>query len=128
MGNPVVHFEIIGRDAQALQTFYQRAFDWEIGEPMTGSPVSYRLAFPRAKGTMSGIDGGIGGGMDGYDGHATFYVAVPDLDAHLEKVTALGASIVIGPEEVPGGPRIALIRDPEGHLLGLVQGSPEAPL
>ena len=28
MGNPVVHFEVVGRDAQALESFYKDAFDW----------------------------------------------------------------------------------------------------
>jgi predicted enzyme related to lactoylglutathione lyase len=28
MGNPVVHFEVVGKDAQALQSFYKDAFDW----------------------------------------------------------------------------------------------------
>ena len=30
MPNPVVHFEIAGRDGEALETFYRDLFDWKI--------------------------------------------------------------------------------------------------
>jgi len=37
MGNPVVHFEVVGKNPQALQTFNKEAFDWQIGDPMPGA-------------------------------------------------------------------------------------------
>jgi predicted enzyme related to lactoylglutathione lyase len=117
MGNPVVHFEIIGKDSEALQRFYKGAFDWQIGPPVPGAGVSYALVDPHGEG---GINGGIGG-MDDYPGHATFYVQVPDLEAALATIQRLGGSTLVPPNQVPGGPRIALFKDPEGHVLGLVQ-------
>jgi predicted enzyme related to lactoylglutathione lyase len=30
MPNPVAHFEVIGRDANALQSFYKNLFGWSI--------------------------------------------------------------------------------------------------
>ena len=30
MGQPVVHFEIIGKDGEALQKFYSDVFGWEL--------------------------------------------------------------------------------------------------
>jgi uncharacterized protein len=120
MGNPVVHFEVIGRDPQALRTFYQRAFDWEFGPPM--AQANYAMAHPGADGSAGrAIDGGIGGAIDDYDGHVTFYVEVPDLDAALSKIHGLGGKTMMPPDTVPGGPRIALFTDPEGHVIGLVQ-------
>ena len=44
MGNPVVHFEVVGRDAQALESFYKDAFDWQVEEVMT-SP-HYAMVHP----------------------------------------------------------------------------------
>ena len=85
MGNPVVHFEVIGKDAKALQSFYRQAFDWEVGEPMEGLN-NYATAQPHGH---VGIDGGIGGGMEGYGGHVTFYVAVPNLEEALAKILSL---------------------------------------
>jgi len=118
MGNPVVHFEIVGKDSQALQRFYKQVFDWQIGPPIPGAGISYALVDPHGE---AGINGGIGGGMDDYAGHATFYVQVPDLEAALAKIQSLGGTTMMPPDQVPGGPRIALFNDPEGHVVGLVQ-------
>jgi hypothetical protein len=30
MGQPVVHFEVIGKDAERLQSYYSELFGWEI--------------------------------------------------------------------------------------------------
>jgi len=118
MGNPVVHFEVIGKDPQALQAFYQQAFDWQI-EPSSGAGgVDYRLIHPKVPG---GIDGGIGGPVNGYAGHVTFYVGVPDVEASLVAIERLGGRRMMGPDAVPGGPTIGLFTDPEDHVIGLVQ-------
>ena len=116
MGNPVVHFEVIGSDAQALQSFYKDAFDWQIEEAI---PDFYAMAHPGGEG---GINGGIGAAMgEGGAGHVTFYVEVPDLEAALSKIEGLGGSTVMEPSEVPEGPTIAMFADPEGHLVGLLK-------
>jgi uncharacterized protein len=114
MGNPVVHFQVVGRDAETLQSFYKDAFDWQIQPAIPG----YAMALP---GENVGIDGGIGATPDGSAGHVTFYVAVPDLEATLGKIESLGGSTVMGPEDVPDGPTIAMFNDPEGHLIGLIK-------
>ena len=114
MGNPVVHFEVIGSDAQALQSFYKDAFNWQIEEAIP----NYAMAHPGGEG---GINGGIGAAMEGGAGHVTFYVEVPDLEAALSKIEGLGGSTVMEPSEVPEGPTIAMFADPEGHLVGLVK-------
>ena len=114
MDNPVVHFEVVGKDAEALQSFYRDAFDWQ----MRPSGPGYAMAYP---GVAGGIDGGIGAAMEGSAGHLTFYVEVPDLEAALSKIEGLGGSTVMGPTDVPEGPTIAMFADPEGHLVGLVK-------
>lgn len=116
MANPVVHFEVVGKDAQALQSFYKDAFDWQIQPAIP----NYAMALPGGDG---GIDGGIGSAMDGSAGHVTFYVEVPDLESALSKIASLGGSTVMEPSEVPEGPSIAMFTDPEGHLLGLVKAA-----
>jgi predicted enzyme related to lactoylglutathione lyase len=114
MGNPVVHFEVVGRDAQALQNFYKDVFEWQIQPAVPG----YAMALP---GSDHGINGGIGAVMDGGAGHVTFYVEVSNLEAALSKIESLGGSIVLEPSEIPEGPSIAMFSDPEGHLVGLVK-------
>ncbi|MGH2846987.1 MAG: VOC family protein, partial [Thermoleophilaceae bacterium] len=72
----------------------------------------------------AGIGGGVGVGPEGYEGHVTFYVEVPDVEAALAKAQELGGSRLMGPDEVPGaGIVLGHFADPEGHMVGLVQGS-----
>ena len=120
MGNPVVHFEVLGQNGKALQDFYTKAFDWRFETPNLGVNVSrYALARPNAG---SGIDGGIGDSPDGYAGHVTFYVGVPSINAAFEKIEQLGGTRMMGPDVVPGGgPTIGMFTDPEGHAIGLVE-------
>lgn len=112
MANPVVHFEVLGRDAEGLQRFYRDAFDWQM-EPVIDT---YAMVRPDA-----GIPGGVGAGPEGAPGHVTFYIEVPDLDAALARVADNGGSTIQPPFDVPDGPSIALFADPEGHVIGLVR-------
>ena len=114
MGNPVVHFEVVGRDAEALQGFYRDAFGWQ----MRPSGPDYAMAYSGVEGS---VNGGVGAAPGGGAGHVTFYVEVPDLEATLSRVEGLGGSRVVGPMDVPDGPRIAMFADPEGHVVGLVE-------
>jgi len=120
MGNPVVHFEVLGKDAEALRTFYKSAFGWQFESPLKGVNVpQYAIARPHAG---TGIDGGIGDSPDGYSGHVTFYIGVPNIEAAFDSVERLGGAKMMGPDIVPnGGPTIGLFRDPEGHVIGLVE-------
>ena len=55
-------------------------------------------------------------------GHVTFYVAVADVTAALELIESKGGKKAFGPHPIPDGGIIAGFTDPEGHLIGLVQG------
>ena len=121
MGQPVVHFEITGKDAAMLQSYYAQLFGWEIdaSNPM-GYGVIQREGNVNADGI--GIGGGISGGPEGYQGHVTFYVEVPDVEAALQKAVDLGGTRMMGPEKVMEDVEIGLFIDPEGHPIGLIKG------
>jgi predicted enzyme related to lactoylglutathione lyase len=126
MPNPVVHFEIITEDPQSLGRFYREAFGWDVDTAHPGSGAggvaTYFLARPNGDQPPSaGINGGIGGLAPGYGGHVTFYIGVTDVGVALAKALELGATRTMGPEQVPGGPVIALFSDPQGHTVGLVE-------
>ena len=78
-------------------------------------------------GTVSSEDAGIGGGIStgqpGEPNRVTFYVAVEDLTAYLKKAESLGGRTLLEPSAVPGGPRLAMFADPEGHIVGLIDAS-----
>ena len=120
MGQPVIHFEIIGQDREKLQSYYSELFGWELD---TDNPMGYGLV--QRDGNVNsdgiGIGGGVGGGPDGYEGHVTFYVEVPDVEAAMVKAESLGGTRVMGPDEVMEGLEIAQFKDPEGHTIGLVK-------
>ena len=124
MGQPVVHFEIIGKDPAKLHSYYSDLFGWEIdaNNPMNYGMVA-RDANVNAEGV--GIGGGIGGGPPGedYPGHVTFYVEVPDVEAALQKAESLGGTHVMGPEQVTEGVEIGLFNDPEGQTVGVVKAA-----
>jgi uncharacterized protein len=118
MGQPVVHFEVIGKDPGKLRGFYGELFGWEFSEPM--GPTNYTLVERNTNADGVGIAGGMGEAPEGYDGHVTFYVEVPDVEAGLAQAESLGGKRMMGPDQVPGGPVIGLFTDPEGRVLGLV--------
>lgn len=123
MGQPVVHFEVVGKDDAKLKSYYSELFDWEIdSNNEVGYGVVQREGNTNADGV--GIGGGIMGMPDGSqgDGHVTFYVEVPDIEAALAKAESLGGKRVMGPMVVPGGgPELGLFADPEGHVVGVVK-------
>jgi predicted enzyme related to lactoylglutathione lyase len=120
MGQPVVHFEVMGKDAQKLQSYYSELFGWEID---TNNPMNYGLV--NREGNMNadgiGIGGGVGQGPEGYDGHVTFYVEVDDVEAALAKAESLGGTRIFGPETMEDMPlTLGQFADPEGHVIGVV--------
>jgi hypothetical protein len=123
MGQPVVHFEIIGKDPAKLRDYFGELFGWKFDVP---SPVSEAVSDPANYGFISrmalsdgtGIPGGVGGGP-GYEGHAVFYIAVPDVEAALQKAESLGGKRRMGPERAPSGLVVGHFTDPEGNLVGV---------
>ncbi|MDQ3102583.1 MAG: VOC family protein [Actinomycetota bacterium] len=121
MGQPVVHFEIIGKDGEKLRSYYSELFGWEID---ASNPMNYGSIQRETVMSDEGI--GIGGGVAGYEGvegHVTFYVEVPDLEAALVKAEELGGKRTMGPDKVTEGVEIALFNDPEGHTIGLIKAT-----
>jgi predicted enzyme related to lactoylglutathione lyase len=120
MGQPVVHFEIIGTDPAKLRDYYGDLFGWEFA---TGGPVAPSVSqageYGFVAGDETGIAGGIGGGA-GYERRVLFYVGVPDVEAALQNAERLGGERQMGPEKVPGGTLVVgHFTDPEGHLIGV---------
>jgi predicted enzyme related to lactoylglutathione lyase len=75
------------------------------------------------------IPAGLGGPEPGPAGHirestdggVTLYIQVRDLAETLTRAASLGGRVTMQPLDVPGGPTIAGITDPEGNPVTLVQ-------
>jgi uncharacterized protein len=120
MGQPVVHFEVIGTDGKRLQSYYAQLFGWEIE---ANNPMNYGVVQREANLSADGIGigGGIAGGPEGYAGHVTFYVGVPDVEAALAQAESLGGTRLMGPDKISDELEIGQFADPEGHVIGLIK-------
>ena len=109
---PVVHWEITARDPERQKSFYAGLFNWTIGD-----------------GPIMNIPPGVGGPEPGPGGHirggessgVTLYVQVRDLDDSLSRAAQLGGRIIRERLQVPDGATLAIIEDPEGNRVTLVQ-------
>jgi predicted enzyme related to lactoylglutathione lyase len=119
MAQPVVHFEITGKDPDALRTYYAGLFDWSFD---VGGSVAEEVSEPGRYGFTqpgSGIPGGVGGGSS-HQPRVLFYIGVPDVEAALARAEALGGTRLLGPIQAPGRPLvIGHFEDPEGNILGV---------
>ena len=120
MGQPVVHFEVVGKNGEKLRSYYSDLFGWEID---ADNPMGYGMVARdgNTAANGAGIGGGVGTAPEGYDGHVTFYVEVPDVEAALAKAESLGGTRVMGPETIMDMVELGQFTDPEGHLIGVVK-------
>lgn len=121
MGQPVVHFEIIGRDPAKLRSYYGELFGWEYrtddaATEAVSEPGEY--GFVDADRNGGGINGGVGGGPN-HEGRVLFYVGVPNVEEALREAERLGGTRRMGPEGTPGNLVVGQFLDPEGHVIGV---------
>jgi predicted enzyme related to lactoylglutathione lyase len=112
-GNQVVHWEIQSKDPAGLHKFYGEIFEWSID---TNNPMQYGMV---ASGGEHGIDGGIGGSPSG--SRVLVYASVPSIPPVLARIESLGGKTVM-PRSDMGVVVIALYEDPEGNVMGLIEG------
>ena len=109
----VVHWEVQARDAVAQQRFFGELFGWNVD---ANNPQNYGMV---SAGGPGSIGGGIGPAMDAP--RATFYVQVPSIVDTLDKAAMMGAQMVMPRTDI-GMVVMAQFRDPEGNLIGLIEG------
>ncbi|HLK39199.1 MAG TPA: hypothetical protein VKU41_20700 [Polyangiaceae bacterium] len=112
-GPAVVHWEIQSLDPGRLHDFYSAAFGWTID---ANNPMKYGMVSSKGK---AGIDGGIGGSQGG--SRVVVYASVSSIVEMLERIESLGGKVVMPRTDI--GPVImGLYEDPEGHVMGLIEG------
>lgn len=67
-----------------------------------------------------GLDPDPASGAPGRGG-AVPYLGVTDAEAALQRLLGLGAGLVSGVQDVGEGIRVAVVEDPEGNLLGIIE-------
>jgi len=117
MAAPVVWFEIAGRDRDALARFYGELLGWTVD---ADNPRGYGMVTTGSKG---GISGGIFAPDGGVGEYVSFYASVERLEDRLAHAERLGAKVVQKPTPISETARVAMFLDPEGHRIGLTEGS-----
>ena len=107
--------DLLTPDVEASAAFYRELFGWTI-EPIPGAGGQY----------WSIANGGdSNGGMMPLPpgGHPAWnlYFGVEDAEAAIARAGELGAQVVMGPMDVPGG-RFAVLRDPQNAVFSGVDG------
>jgi hypothetical protein len=111
--------ELLTSDGTAAFKFYSQLFGWKIIQDMDMGPMGTYHVF--------GIgDRQMGGMMTTPKGSPMppmwiYYAETPDLDAALARAKKRGATVMNGPMDVPGGGRIAQLKDPQGAAFALHQ-------
>jgi len=112
-GPSVVHWEVQARDPGAQIRFFGELFGWNVD---ANNPQNYGMVSPAGPGS---IGGGIGITTDAP--RATFYVQVPSIADTLDKAATMGAETLMPRTDI-GMIVMAQFRDPEGNVIGLVEG------
>ena len=110
--NSVIWYEVLGQDPKKLRGFFSKLFGWEYKD---APGMDYGMTDPEA----TGIGGGIGA-APGNPSWATFYVAVQNLESTIKLAKQLGGKELMPVTKLPDV-TLAVIEDPEGHPVGLVE-------
>ena len=113
MGQPIVHFEILGKDHAAIRDFYAAQFGWGMQEAMEG----YTLV-TTAEGSVAGA---VGTPPEGLDRMVTLYIQVESIDDALASIAKAGGATVVPRTVIPGMVTYAQFTDPAGNVVGLVE-------
>lgn len=107
MANPVLHWQIVTPNPEALETFYTSLFDWKCD---ADNALQYRRMDTRAE---TGIDGGIWPAPPEAHSFVQLHIQVDDVEAAITRATELGAQVIVPPQELPEGGEMAVLLDPE---------------
>ncbi len=120
-GTPI-WYELQTDDPDAATAFYDAVIGWKV-DPRPAGEVDYRM--------IAAADGAVGGVMrltdamkaGGARGGWMVYVGVDDADASAEAIRAAGGSVVMGPWDLPGIGRMAVVADPQGNPFYIMRGA-----
>ena len=119
-GTPIC-YELKTTDADGAQGFYADLIGWSIAPSGIEGAGDYR--------TLTGPDRqGVGGLMtlpeDAPMKPGWFcYIGVQDVDSTAKKIRSLGGSVHVGPQDIPGVGRFAMVADPQGLVFYIMRGN-----
>jgi uncharacterized protein len=117
--------EINTRDPEAARSFYSDVFGWSLEDKEFEGVGTY---------TTINVDGKAVGGLvditgrmpDEVPAHWLVYFGVEDADETVAKARELGGATAVGPLDIPGVGRFAVVQDPFGAVFAVI--APEEPM
>jgi predicted enzyme related to lactoylglutathione lyase len=111
--NPVMQWQIIARDPEAVTAFYARVFGWRV---QSQNALGYRAI---ETGDERGIDGGVWPSPP--EGHnlVQLFIQVESIDDTIASATAAGATVIVPRTNLPDGDAMAILLDPAGLSFGV---------
>lgn len=114
-------YELMTSDTKAAGKFYSHVVGWSTNEiPASEGGMPYT--------TFNLGDVGIAG-MLKLEGHVAWigYIAVDDVDAHVEKIVEAGGKLWKPATDIPGMLRFAVLSDPQGAAIVVFTPHPAMP-
>ena len=115
--------ELMSRDPDASERFYKEVAGLEVDVVGEGSDA-YRMLVADGR-PIGGLTGPRPGEhvwpSGGPAGHWVGYFGSDDVDAGARKTQELGGQVLLGPLDIPGTGRVAVLRDPDEAVFGLFQ-------
>jgi uncharacterized protein len=109
--------ELYAQDYPSAFRFYQAMFGWQKMDEMDMGEKGKYLLFGDGKkqyGGMMTIPPGMKAGP-----MWTYYANVDDVESAVERAKKKGADLMVGPMNVPGGTRVAILTDPQGAMFAV---------
>lgn len=116
--NQLAHFAIHAEDVERARRFYEAVFGWTFE---AWGPPEFYLIHTRAGGPHGALQKRqtpvSGAGMIGYE----CTIAVADVHAAVSAIEQAGGTITSPPFEIPTVGTLAMFKDTEGNVAGVMQ-------
>lgn len=113
--------ELMTRDVLAARRYYESICGWEFTSHTMPNGVEYFLGQQDGRPIIGMMDMAAMPELAEISPHWFTYLTVADLESALETTTAQGGSVKRAPFMIDGVGRIAIICDPSGAAVGIVE-------
>jgi predicted enzyme related to lactoylglutathione lyase len=119
----IIWHDLMTTDVDRATAFYTALLGWEL-EPWEMEGQTYQMikANDQQHGGFVSLDP-----SHGHPSHWTGYVAVEDIDATVAAARGAGATIAVEPTPIPEVGRFAVLADPQGAVISLLQPAYDSP-
>lgn len=109
-------------NADEVRDFYSQVVGWSASEVDMGTYKDYGMHTDPGGRAVAGVCHAVGSNA-GLPAQWLIYVMVADLDVSLERCAALGGKLLVGPRDMGPYGKLAVIQDPAGAVMALMQSA-----